>query len=147
MQNPDLAIILDEPIALMARYEALDTKMWQKVLVLRTHIIEDFSHYWAPYSEDPENQSAIHVRRGDLQYFHLDMKKMKCKEASKREQLDKRWNDMDTDAENWIRRELLADRTVHIITDDPLYRDYLMQTFHRKCKEGKVSFGPNASKE
>jgi len=77
----------------------------------------------------------------------LAMKRKTCKGAREREQLDNRWRDMDTEAENWIWRELFAHRAVHIITDDQLYRDYLMKVFHRERKEGKVSFGPNASKE
>lgn len=49
--------------------------------------------------------------------------------------------------QEWIREQLKANRTVHIITDEQTYRDHFQFVFEEAVNERKITFGPNEATE
>lgn len=98
-EDPGLSLWLDQPIAELEKYEQEDTKMWAKGLKVKDTILNEFNTWWAPYSEDPLMQAAIHIRRGDHMYLNRDLKAEQAKSFQESEEILKQWSDTDEQVE------------------------------------------------
>jgi hypothetical protein len=97
--NPNLGFMLDEPLAQLEIYKQQDTKVWAKALDVKATIVDEFNSWWAPFSEAPLMQAAIHIRRGDHMYLNRNVKAHQARSAQESELIFKQWSDTDEQVE------------------------------------------------
>jgi len=71
----------------------------------------------------------------------------KASGARKRRRITEQWRHADDKVTDWIRLQLDYGLTVHVITDDQHYRDWLESLYHEEIHHGKLTFGPNGDRK
>jgi len=146
-EHPHLKNWLDPSIAQLDKYSEKDTKMWLKILTVHECILIDFKSWWSKYARFPEMQAAVHVRRGDHVFFNRDRKIKESQWDQERRKITEQWRRADDETIDWIRQQLDYGMTVHVITDDQHYRDWLQSLYHDEIHHGKLTFGPNGDRK
>ena len=146
-EHPCLRNWLDPSIAQLDKYAEDDTKMWLKMLTVHERIHNDFKIWWSKYARCAEMQAAVHVRRGDHVFFNRDRKIKESEWGPEKKRITEQWRRADDKVTDWIRLQLDYGMTVHVITDDQHYRDWLESLYHEEIHHGKLTFGPNGDRK